>query len=287
MKEMYTNLKKKSTRFLWVILMFPLLMGTLGTATAQSDLVSEFFWLDQSPRQDPSPLVLLGNAGYLYINAVVLYNDVVRSRIKVTLPPGLDFDGTTKATILTSETDDPNMTPGACFTAAPPAPTGTVAAGRTWYIDYLCNTSTLRVNDTIVMKIKVVATCTANIFDAGKYIIDITSLTGDFILGYTTTNASVQKPSMRIVPTPQIVTFPTVGSTQQVTLQIDAQNGYVNSTLITLAYNSNIITLSNFEINGNLLANQTLPSNAGIGVFHSGTGATRITNVRLDQTVFN
>jgi len=263
----------------------------LSAAKAQT-VLSNLMWDMDAPRQEPAVLDALGDDGYLYINAHLYAKDIANPRIEVQLPVGIDFAGTTKASIVVSAS---GLTPFASF--GNPTLTGSEAAGnRKLVIYYTGNSSILHVGDSLVMKLNIRATCNVNVFDPGNFIIDVFSGAGDFVLGgHKYFQASVQKPTMRIFQTPgyEIINYANINDTQLVSLDFDAQNGYVNSTLITLNYNGSIIFLNNFKIDGTPL--NLLTTNAGVGVFHNSrvtgtpnplpTQTAQITYIRLDQTV--
>jgi len=268
-----------------------LLAGIFNMATAQSDLPT-LTWNNQAPKQYPGAIVALGDDGYLYLNATLYKINIVQPRIEVVLPKGIDFVGTTKATILT---DDPVLTPTASF--GNPTLTGTEAAGnRKLVIYYIANSNTLKVGDSLVMKLNIRATCNVDILNPGNFDINIYAGDGAMVMGgYRNFQANIQKPTMRLFQTPgyETINFAQVNDTEKVSLDFDAQNGYVTSTYITLTYNGSIIYLSNFKINGTPL--NLLTANSGIGVYHnSRVGATpnpnpaatsQITYIRLDQSV--
>ena len=300
MKENETLSKQKCncrsiTPLQRAILFFLLFLGIMGGAVKAQTILSNLEWNtippDDAPKQVPAAMVALGDTGYLYLNAHLYAKNIMQPRIEIILPPGFDFAGTTKALTITNASD---LTPFASFGN----PTlSTVDGKRKMVIYYTAHTNTMLIGDSLVMKIRIVANCNVDIFNPGNYVINVYAGNGDFILGgYREFQANVQKPTMRMMSTVgyETINFAQVKDTNLVSLDIDAQNGYVKSTLITLRYNGTIIYLDSFKINGTPL--NLLTSNAGVGVYHNTrisstnpnpnpTTTSQITYIRLDNTV--
>ncbi|MDR0872917.1 MAG: hypothetical protein LBN27_05535, partial [Prevotellaceae bacterium] len=234
-----------------------LCLGAFAGTTQAQTVLSNLIWEQGAPAQNPTPIVALGDSGYLYINAKLYAKNIVNPKIEVVLPVGIDFvrvgstaaPGNAKQTIYT----DANLTPAASFDNG--TVTGTSVAGtRKFTINYTANSKTLRIGDSIVMKIAIRATCGVDIFNQGDYVIDISG--NDFVLGgHRDYQASVQKPTMRLQPTSgyEIINYTQVKDTNLVSLDIDAQNGYVKSFRAMFTYNPQIIYVDSFKIDGVLI----------------------------------
>ncbi|MDR0872371.1 MAG: hypothetical protein LBN27_02740, partial [Prevotellaceae bacterium] len=227
-----------------------------GTTQAQS-VLSSLQWEDEAPRTVPTTLVALGDSGYVYINTKLFAKDAQNLKIEVALPIGIDFVrvGATSAPTNAKQAlyTDANLTPAASFDNG--TLTGTAAAGtRKFTINYTANSKTLRIGDSIVMKIAIKATCGVDIFNPGSFVIDLSAT--DFLLGgHREIQANVQKPTLRLYATPgyEIINYAAVKDTQLVSINIDAQNGYVTSFRAMFTYNPQIIYLDSFKIDGNLI----------------------------------
>ena len=233
--------------------------------------------------QFPNDLVILGDPGYLYLR-LKLENDPVnnlpiqRPLIRVELPKGIDFSqvnvtqGTRADNILISEA---GLTPVASFTAAT-APTGNAATlnpgPRTITFEYIANSRTLRLGDSLVLKIRIRAIWESDVLNPGMIKVTVSSGDNQNILGTTEKNylVNVIRPELRIRPTPgfdETIIFANILDTMLVSVDLDAQQGHTRSAYIMYAYNSNFVYLDSFKFDGKDLP--LLPSNSGSGVFHN------------------
>ena len=164
------KVKKISILFFFLLFSF--------SAFAQSNLV----WQDgkgnvHAPRTEPAALVSLGDTGYLYINVHLGVANLAQPQIKIALPKGVDFIGTALTSMLINEPG--TTTPSTCFSIPAGGLSGSEAAGnRTLIMNYTCNGNTFLIGDSIVMKVRIRATCNIDVINPGNFVIDITSLAG-------------------------------------------------------------------------------------------------------------
>ena len=261
--------------------LFSFLLFSSFSAFAQNPTL---IWQNDAPKQFSNDLVALGDTGYLYINAQVIGTALAQPKIEIKLPKGVDFIGNNYTTLLISETGV--TTSSSCFSA--PTLTGTEAAGnRTLVMNYTCNTNSLPIGDSIVLKVKIRATCNMDVLNPGNFTVTITSGAGGTVNNnFPPFLANLIKPTLRIIPNPNVVNYASISETKLVNIDIDAWQGYSFSTLVTLTYDGSVVTINDFKIDGISLT--TLASNAGIGVYHQNrTSATATTYIRLNQSVLN
>jgi len=233
-------------------------------------------WHDNTPSQS-NALVALGDTGYLYINALITGTSLVNPVVEIIVPPGVEFIGSTKATMLINE-------PGSSYSCIDNNIT-LLPMTRTATLNYTCNGNMLYAGDSIVLKVKLRATYGINPSNPGNFTVNIKG-SGFVSNGNQIFPANLIKPTLRIVPTPANISG-TIGTPTNVTIDIDAALGHTYSTLVTLSYDGAALTLNNFKINGTPLG--SAPSaTSGLGVFiKSPANAQAQAVIRLNHTVMN
>ncbi|MCL2435505.1 MAG: hypothetical protein FWD09_05130, partial [Lentimicrobiaceae bacterium] len=295
---------KRSFSFFCLFLLF-FWGGAFFTTKAQPRLV----WSDEpnkAPRQITEPMVIMGDVDTLYINAKLEDVDMENVRVEIVLPIGFEFagpnaDGTGTPTRNSMLADQPELTPRARFSSANPTITTVNVAGvgdcRKATINYIGGSpgtadNALRVGDSLVMKVMIRATCNANPATPGIYDVYILCSNYGVYLGYRRdANARVLNPVLRLIPEGGRTTiFDSIYDVQKITLNINAESGYSNSTLITLGpYNSSIIALDSFKLDGVLLpviaGNGTANTNPGVRWRYAAGNASQYVYIQLPQSL--
>ena len=263
---------------------FLLVFAGINTLNAQDAQWPTIVWDDLSPRQDPAPMIILGDEGCVYINAKLKHDvaadGVLRQpRITVAIPTGIEFAGTNVGTVLTNSA---GLTLPSTFTCTP----ATISA-TTREVTFIHN-KTMELTDSLVLKVKIKVACNAPIANPGQITVTFSSGAGDLVLQNNRTfTSSYRSPTLRIGPTPPndwTVNFTHIKDTNWVSIDIKAENGYAKSTLITLAYNGTIVYLDSFKLGNKVLP--ILASNSGEGVYHANrTAASAVTNIRLGNVL--
>jgi uncharacterized protein (TIGR02145 family) len=280
-------MKKKMIYFIAIAMFF-----IAGQHAASAQVVSNLIWRDDAPQTVPHTLVALGDVGYVYINVRLVAKPAETLRLELVLPTGVEFarvdNGNNASTnskqMLYNETGV--TTPTSYFGNA--TLSGTAANGdRKLVIYYTRNSGTLDIGDSLIMKIAVKATCGVDIFNPGTFKINFYAT--DILLGgYREIQASVQKATMRIYATPgyEIVNYTQVKDTNTVSLNIDAQNGYVKSFRTMFTYNPQIIYLDSFKIDGRTIpASQIVYNPATVTTQTSRTVTITVNQTDLDGYV--
>ena len=285
MKEIYKNFKMRVMRKKpFSILHSPfsiLLLFLHCSAQVFGQGAPSLVWREGFPGQTPANLVVLGDTGTIHINATLFTQNLENPKVEVRLPAGFEFaraDGSTTAPTTARQC----LRTGVWLTPATDFTTGTASnTTRILTMNYNKNANKLLIGDSLVIDVVVKATCAVNLINPGNITIEITASNYSTFLGYTRSFiAGVVKPTLRLIPDATAINFAKIDTTMIVTLNVDAQNGYVNSTVITLTYNATIITLDSFKIDGKLLPVTT--STTAVGVRTSGTSSAT-TTIRINE----
>ncbi|MDR0872646.1 MAG: hypothetical protein LBN27_04145, partial [Prevotellaceae bacterium] len=257
-----------------------LCLGAFAQVQAQATL-PRIDWLSQ-PTQYPAPITALGDSGYVSINFQLLDRDMAKGTLTIELPQGIEFVGTTAATVVSNQ---PGQTTGSPYTLAVSG-AGNILSPRKAVITF---TDTLRQNEKVDLRINIYAKCDVDPIVPGNFKIYVEGL--PLPLGsnpfMTVDNPeglmplSVQKPTARIYTDAanEIVNFPLIGEYKPMKLFIDAQQGTIKSVIVRLAFNGSIVTLRNFRLN-----NVAIPA-ANITQTGAGT-ATQVTAIKLTTAQF-
>ena len=238
------NFLKKKTWLPGIIVLLSLLFLTpTANLSAQQ---SRLLWQGSSPEQFPSTMTALGDNGYLTLHFQVADKSIINPVFNIDLPVGVDFVSTTAAANITAGT---NQTAGITYTAAL---SGTATAGsRRLAISITSGSKTLSVSNFIDMQIAVRALCGVNVASPGDFKITVSG-TDIVMQGTKNIPLSVQKPTARMYTATggDVKTYANIGDINSFALKIDAYSGYIKSAKVQLAFPGNVVTLSNFKLDG-------------------------------------